>query len=109
MSTSYERALIERALLLDDATALHGLATVSLETQADQAEPSVLSYVEQHFGGFLKRLRSLSIVFGTGFSPEKQAKQGHIYATNPRILGQFRVSVQDPDYEHLFTAHAVRG
>jgi DNA-directed RNA polymerase specialized sigma24 family protein len=56
----FEAVVAQRSVLLDDETALEGGATISLETQTDMAESDVLTYIEEHFGEFLKNLRYLS-------------------------------------------------
>ena len=55
-----DACIAQRSILLDDETALEGATTVSLETQTDMAESDVLTYIEDHFGEFLKNLRFLS-------------------------------------------------
>jgi hypothetical protein len=35
-------------------------------------------------------------------------KLGHIYRVDPSLLGEFRVSVSDPDFDHMFVSRANR-
>lgn len=59
-SLFFEAVVAQRSVLLDEETALEGGATISLETQTDMAESDVLTYIEEHFGEFLRNLRYLS-------------------------------------------------
>ena len=59
-SLFFDAVVAQRSLLLDAETALEGEVTLSLETQTDMAEADVLTYIEDHFGDFLKNLRYLS-------------------------------------------------
>lgn len=59
-SLFFDAVVAQRSILLDDETALEGGTTISLETQTDMAESDVLTYIEDHFGEFLRNLRFLS-------------------------------------------------
>jgi hypothetical protein len=45
---------------------------------------------------------------GTGFSKRKAQKLGHLYRSDPTILGQFRMSITDPTFGHMFVSRANR-
>lgn len=45
---------------------------------------------------------------GTGFSKRKAQKMGHLYRSDPSILGQFRMSITDPSFGHMFVSRANR-
>lgn len=45
---------------------------------------------------------------GIGFSKRKAQKLGHIYMSDPDILGQFRVRVEDKDFGSFFVSRANR-
>jgi hypothetical protein len=45
---------------------------------------------------------------GTGFSKRKQAKAGHLYISDPAILGQFRIQIEDKDFGAFFVSRANR-
>jgi hypothetical protein len=45
---------------------------------------------------------------GTGFSKRKAQKMGHLYRSDPAILGQFRMSITDPNFGHMFVSRANR-
>jgi hypothetical protein len=45
---------------------------------------------------------------GVGFSKRKTQKQGHLYRSDPAILGQFRMKIEDPDFSHFFVSRANR-
>lgn len=45
---------------------------------------------------------------GNGFSKRKAAKCGHLYRSDPALLGQFRMSMTDSDFNHMFVSRANR-
>ena len=45
---------------------------------------------------------------GTGFSKRKAQKLGHLYRSDPAILGQFRMNIEDPSFGHMFVSRANR-
>jgi hypothetical protein len=45
---------------------------------------------------------------GVGYSKRKSAKMGHLYRSDPAILGQFRMNIQDPSFSHMFVSRANR-
>jgi hypothetical protein len=56
----FDNIINQRSILLDPETALEGATTLSLETQADLTEGTILSYIEENFVEFLNNLRFLS-------------------------------------------------
>jgi hypothetical protein len=56
----FEAVVANRAMLLDDETALEGATTVSLETQPDLVESDILTYIQDNFADFIRALRFLS-------------------------------------------------
>lgn len=45
---------------------------------------------------------------GTGFSKRKAQKMGHLYRSDPAILGQFRMNIEDPNFGAMFVSRANR-
>jgi len=45
---------------------------------------------------------------GPGYSKRKLLKEGHLYRTDPDILGQFTVNIEDKAFESLFVSRANR-
>jgi len=64
---------------------------------------------EQHaLGAYIHSLIDKANPSGTGFSKRKVSKLGNIYRTDPDILGEFRIKVDDPEFEHMFVSRANR-
>lgn len=63
---------------------------------------------EHALGAYIHSLIDKANPSGTGFSKRKVQKLGHIYRTDPSLLGEFRIRVEDPDFEHMFVSRANR-
>jgi hypothetical protein len=63
---------------------------------------------EAALGAFIHGLIDKASASGQGFSKRKLAKQCHIYRADPPILGEFRINIMDPHFDHLFTSRANR-
>lgn len=63
---------------------------------------------EHALGAYMHSLIDKANPAGQGFSKRKLAKQCHIYRTDPKILGEFRIDVLDPDFGHMFVSRANR-
>lgn len=63
---------------------------------------------EHALGAYIHSLIDKANPAGQGFSKRKMQKQCHIYRTDPAILGEFRISVGDPDFDHMFVSRANR-
>jgi hypothetical protein len=63
---------------------------------------------EHALGAYIHNLIDKANPAGQGYSKRKIAKQCHIYRTDPSILGEFRISVSDPDFQHMFVSRANR-
>jgi hypothetical protein len=63
---------------------------------------------EAALGAFIHGLIDKASASGQGFSKRKLAKQCHIYRRDPEILGEFRVDITNPHFDHLFTSRANR-
>lgn len=45
---------------------------------------------------------------GVGFSKRKSQKLGHLYRSDPALLGQFRMNIEDANFGHMFVSRANR-
>ena len=63
---------------------------------------------EHALGAYIHSLIDKANPAGQGFSKRKIAKQCHIYRTDPAILGEFRIRVDDKDFDHMFVSRANR-
>ena len=63
---------------------------------------------EHALGAYIHSLIDKANPAGQGYSKRKIAKQCHIYRQDPAILGEFRISVSDPDFQHMFVSRANR-
>lgn len=59
-------------------------------------------------GAYIHSLIDKANPSGVGYSKRKVSKLGHIYRTDPAILGEFRIRVEDPDFDHMFVSRANR-
>lgn len=57
---------------------------------------------QQALGAWLSLLINRKNPKGAGLSNRELAKQGDLYLQDPAILGQFRINVQDPDFNAMF-------
>ena len=65
--------------------------------------------MEHALGAFIHSLIDKANPSGTGFSKRKVQKLGNIYRTDPPILGEFKIKITDPDFDHMFVSRANRG
>jgi hypothetical protein len=63
---------------------------------------------EHALGAYIHSLIDKANPAGQGYSKRKIAKQCHIYRSDPSVLGEFRISVSDPDFGHMFVSRANR-
>lgn len=61
---------------------------------------------EKALGAFIHGLIEKSSARGKGFSKRKLAKQGHIFLSDPPILGQFRVQIENSEFDQVFVSRA---
>ncbi len=64
---------------------------------------------EHALGAYIHSLIDKANPSGTGFSKRKVQKLGNIYRTDPAILGEYRLKITDPDFDHMFVSRANRG
>lgn len=63
---------------------------------------------EHALGAYIHSLIDKANPSGVGYSKRKMQKLGHIYRVDPPLLGEFRISVSDPDFDHMFVSRANR-
>ena len=63
---------------------------------------------EHALGAYVHSLIDKANPSGTGYSKRKVSKLGHIYRSDSPILGEFRVNVQDRDFDQWFVSRANR-
>jgi hypothetical protein len=63
---------------------------------------------EHALGAYIHSLIDKANPSGVGYSKRKVSKLGHIYRTDPPLLGEFRRKVEDPDFDHMFISRANR-
>jgi hypothetical protein len=61
---------------------------------------------EVALGSYIHGLVDKANTKETGLTKRQLNKQTNVYRRDPAILGEFRVSVDDPNFEHVFTAKA---
>jgi hypothetical protein len=60
-------------------------------------------------GAYVFDLIDKASAFGGGFSTREMAKQGNIYTTDSRLLGEFRINVEDPEFATIFVSRGNQG
>jgi hypothetical protein len=63
---------------------------------------------EHALGAYIHSLIDKANPSGVGYSKRKMQKLGHIYRVDPALLGEFRIKVEDPEFEHMFVSRANR-
>jgi len=65
--------------------------------------------MEHALGAYIHSLIDKANPSGTGFSKRKVQKLGNIMRCDPLILGEFRIRITNPDFDHMFVSRANRG
>ena len=63
---------------------------------------------EAAMAAWIHSLVDKSSPIGSGYSKRKMMKEGHLYRTDPDILGSFIVKIDEPSFESLFVSRANR-
>ncbi len=63
---------------------------------------------EAAMAAWIHSLVDKSNPIGPGYSKRKMLKEGHLYRTDPDILGSFVVRIDDPAFDALFVSRANR-
>lgn len=90
---------------------VHHLHRPDIRRAMSRASKALMESKDAHahaLGAYIHSLIDKANPSGVGYSKRKVSKLGHIYRTDPAILGEFRIRVQDPDFEHMFVSRANR-
>ena len=91
---------------------VHGLHRPDIRRAMSRASKQLLESKdpeEKALGAYIHSLIDKANPSGTGFSKRKVQKLGNIYRTDPAILGEFKIKITDPDFDHMFVSRANRG
>jgi hypothetical protein len=61
---------------------------------------------ENALGAYIFGLIDKRSFQGEGFTKKYRQQQANMRLTDPKILDQFRISADDPDYEHILASRA---
>jgi hypothetical protein len=75
---------------------------VCKEETAEQVDPEL-----QTLGAYITNLIDKANPVGRGITKRKAKKSGDIQRRDPDIVGQFRVRVDDPDFDAMFVSMAI--
>jgi hypothetical protein len=89
--TGLRRQTLRRAII--DATAALNRSTDSRQ---------------QALGVYMSDLINKADAKHSGVTAQERAKQAHILFSDPKVLGEFRIDVEDPGFDSLFTSRAIR-
>jgi hypothetical protein len=90
---------------------VHHLHRPDIRRAMSRASKTLMESKDAHahaLGAYIHSLIDKANPSGVGYSKRKVSKLGHIYRTDPPILGEFRIRVQDPEFEHMFVSRANR-
>ena len=91
---------------------VHGLHRPDIRRAMSRASKQLLESkdpMEEGLGAYIHSLIDKANPSGTGFSKRKVQKLGNIYRTDPAILGEYRLRINDSDFDHMFVSRANRG
>ena len=63
---------------------------------------------QRAIGAWLFGMIDKASVRGIGKNTIAAAKEGSMYITNTRLLGEFRIKIEDPEFDSVFTSRAQR-
>jgi hypothetical protein len=90
---------------------VHHLHRPDIRRAMSRASKQLMESKDAHehaLGAYIHSLIDKANPSGVGYSKRKVQKLGHIYRTDPAILGEFRIKVGSPDFEHMFVSRANR-
>jgi hypothetical protein len=80
----------------------------SMSRASKQLMDNMDSAYQQAIGAYIHSLIDKANPSGVGYSKRKVSKLGHIVRTDPPLLGEFRIKLEDPTFEHMFVSRANR-
>jgi hypothetical protein len=90
---------------------VHGLHRPDIRRAMSRASKALMESKdpsEHALGAYIHSLIDKANPSGVGYSKRKMQKLGHIYRVDPAILGEFRIDVSNPDFDHMFVSRANR-
>lgn len=90
---------------------VHHLHRPDIRRAMSRASKQLMDSKDAHehaLGAYIHSLIDKANPSGTGFSKRKVSKLGHLYRVDPNILGEFRIRVEDPDFNFWFVSRANR-
>jgi hypothetical protein len=63
---------------------------------------------EQMIGAYIHGLIDRASASEQGLSARQKLKEGNLFFQDSAVLGEFRISMADPQVEHLFVSRANR-
>lgn len=90
---------------------VHQLHRPDIRRAMSRASKSLMESLnpdEHALGAYIHSLIDKANPSGVGYSKRKMQKLGHIYRVDPPLLGEFRIKVEDPDFDHMFVSRANR-
>lgn len=100
MTRSFQRVAEVLSLRRPEVRRVMSLAARVLSDSSDTRKRAIGAYVFD--------LIDKASASGQGFSRRKMAKQGDLYICTPPLLGDFRIDVSSPDFDHVFVSRANR-
>jgi hypothetical protein len=90
---------------------IYGLHRPDIRRAMSRASKQLMESKDAHehaIGAYIHSLIDKANPSGTGYSKRKVSKLGHIYRVDPPLLGEFRIKVESPDFDHMFVSRANR-
>jgi hypothetical protein len=90
---------------------MHNLHRPDIRRAMSRASKQLMDSKDVHehaLGAYIHSLIDKSNPAGAGFSKRKVAKLGHLYRTDPAIVGEFRIRMESDDFGHMFVSRANR-
>jgi hypothetical protein len=90
---------------------VHHLHRPDIRRAMSRASKALMESKDAHehaLGAYIHSLIDKANPSGVGYSKRKMQKLGHIYRVDPPVLGEFRIKVEDPDFDHMFVSRANR-
>jgi hypothetical protein len=87
----------------------HGMHRPDIRRAMSRASKELLAMgggLEQGLGAYILNLIDKANPSGVGLTKREAAKAGDIHRSDPEILGQFRMDVEDPDFDQMFASRA---
>jgi hypothetical protein len=90
---------------------MHNLHRPDIRRAMSRASKQLMDSKDVHehaLGAYIHSLIDKSNPAGAGYSKRKVAKLGHLYRTDPPVVGEFRIKISDPSFDQMFVSRANR-